>query len=330
MDYRDYMPRVLAPGWMSRPKGAAWLRASGDLKDSIAERCKLAVKSRFARLAPPDGLSQIGGERRIEQAPIDTRATLAERVAHAWRLWAWGGTATGLLTALRDGGYPGAKLEIVNGVQYGLDGDGALVITALPVGSWLVDSTPAHWSSFVVLFPMNPFTPVVGPITFEGAGEDLISVPDGTPTGYYDVVIRCSVAGHAGAGAEVEVSLDGGGDMGSWGPSTALAAGTNDLDSLGALAVTSGLTVDVDGGVGLDLTEGDTWSFPAYAGPHESDPAVGGLLRLIRRWKSAHARCREIVVITAGRTWGYPFRTWTVNAGGNWDGNVVMRYLVTL
>ena len=157
MLYRDFIPRELAPGWLQTPKNKAWLRASGDLKDSLAERCKQAVKVRFARLAPRDGLDQLGGERQIERGPKETNAAFAERVVDAWNLWHWAGTAQGVLLALRDVGYPAALLEIVNGNQFGLDTKGALDIQALPNGSWSCDATPDFWSKFAVVFPHNPW-----------------------------------------------------------------------------------------------------------------------------------------------------------------------------
>jgi len=103
MLYRDFIPRELAPGWLQTPKNAAWLRASGDLKDSLAERCKDAVKVRFARLAPRDGLDQLGDERQIERGPSETNAAFAARVVDAsWHLGCWAGTAQSVLLALRD------------------------------------------------------------------------------------------------------------------------------------------------------------------------------------------------------------------------------------
>ncbi len=157
MLYRDFIPRELAPGWLQTPRNAAWLRASGDLKDSLAERCKDAVKVRFARLAPRDGLDQLGGERQIERGPSETSVAFAERVVDAWGLWRWGGTAQGVLLALRDVGYSKALVEIVNGNQYGLDAQGALSIQGLPRGSWSCDATPDFWSKFAVVFPQNPW-----------------------------------------------------------------------------------------------------------------------------------------------------------------------------
>ena len=119
MLYREFIPRELAPGWLQTSKNAAWLRASGDLKDSLAERCKDAVKVRFARLAPRDGLDQLGGERQIERGPSETNAAYAERVVDAWGLWRWAGTAQGVLLALRDVGYATALVEILIGIAAG-------------------------------------------------------------------------------------------------------------------------------------------------------------------------------------------------------------------
>ena len=115
------------------------------------------MKARFARLAPRDGLDQLGGERQIERGPSETNAAFAERVVDAWNLWRWGGTAQGVLLALRDVGYPTALVEIVNGLQYGLDSRGALDIQHLPAGSWSCDATPDFWSKFAVVFPSNPW-----------------------------------------------------------------------------------------------------------------------------------------------------------------------------
>jgi hypothetical protein len=157
MLYRDFIARVLAPGWLQTPKNAAWLRASGDLKDSLVDRCKAAVKARFAKLAPRDGLDQLGAERQIERGPADTNASFAARVADAWNLWVWAGTAKGVLLAVRDAGYPNALVEIVNGNQYSLDANGEVTVQKLPPGSWAVDALPTFWSKFIVLIPTSPW-----------------------------------------------------------------------------------------------------------------------------------------------------------------------------
>jgi len=157
MLYRDFFPRELAPGWLQTSKNAAWLRASGDLKDSLADRAKAAVKARFARLAPRDALDLLGSERQLERGPSESDATFAEHVAGAWKLWQWAGTAKGVLVALRESGYPNALIEIVNGNEFRLDASGEAVIEHLPPGSWAVEATPGFWSKFIVLLPSNPW-----------------------------------------------------------------------------------------------------------------------------------------------------------------------------
>lgn len=157
MSYRDYIVQRLASGWLQGPKNRAWLRASGDLKDSLVDRAKVAVKARFFKLAPADALQRGGAERQLERAPGDTNATFAARLVDAWDLWRFAGVAKGLLTALRDLGYSNAIVSIVNGLAYTLDGAGELVRTQLPAGSWACDATPAFWSKFVVVLPANPW-----------------------------------------------------------------------------------------------------------------------------------------------------------------------------
>ncbi len=156
MKYRDAIPRLLAPGWLQTPKNAAWLRASGDLKDSLVERAKAAVKARFPLLAPRDALDSAGAERQLERGPSETNESFAARVVGAWNIWRWGGTAGGLLHALADSGYPDAILAIVGGKAYALV-DGEVTTTTLPAGSWACAATPTFWSRFVVVLPANPW-----------------------------------------------------------------------------------------------------------------------------------------------------------------------------
>lgn len=229
MRYRDAIPRLLAPGWLQTPKNAAWLRASGDLKDSLVERCKAAVKARFPLVAPRDALDVAGAERQLERGPAESNASFAERVAGAWNIWRWGGTARGLLQALSDSGYTTTVLAIVNGKAFTLVA-GELVTTPLPAGTWACDATPLFWNKFVLVLPANPW------------GED----------------------------------------------------------------------------------------------PAADDPRVELLRRLVRRWKSAHSTCADIVVINSGRLWDWPIvmgdgttpRTWAAQdtAGWLWQGNVALHF----
>jgi hypothetical protein len=145
-----------SPAWLLKPKGAAWLGGMGALKDATLERLKAAVKLRFASRAPSDGLAGLGDERVLERAPGDTDRTYAARLVDAWNLWRFGGTALGLLTALRDLGYTTAIVAIANGLAFSLGSGGALVTTVLPAESWACGAS-FFWSKFVVFLPANPW-----------------------------------------------------------------------------------------------------------------------------------------------------------------------------
>ncbi len=147
-----------SPAWLLKPKGQAWLRCVGEAKDVTIERLKAAVKLRFASMAPTDGLAALGDERVLERGPSDTNATFAARLRDAWNIWRFGGTATGVLRALRDAGYGTAIIGIAKNRACSLDADGKLVTTTLPAGSWACDATsPSFWSKFVVFLPSNPW-----------------------------------------------------------------------------------------------------------------------------------------------------------------------------
>ncbi len=89
-----------APRWLRQPRGAFWLNALGQVKDALAQRAREAVQSRLPARAPPDALSAIGSERSLDRYPVDTDATYRSRLADAWGLWQWGGTAKGVLDEL--------------------------------------------------------------------------------------------------------------------------------------------------------------------------------------------------------------------------------------
>jgi hypothetical protein len=151
MPFRDFLVR-LGPTWLQRPRWAAFLGSYGQALDDLVDRAKLSVKARFPSYAPTDALTAIGGERQIPRVPGETDDHYAARLLAAWESWKWGGTALGLLRALNTAGFTGAKLEIVNGLQYELNTQLELVITQLPRGSWLIDSDQTFWSKFQVVF----------------------------------------------------------------------------------------------------------------------------------------------------------------------------------
>ena len=151
MPFSDFLVR-LGPTWLQRPRWAAFLGAFGRSLDDLVDRAKLSVKVRFPSDAPTDALTAIGGERQIPREPGESDSHYAARLLDAWETWKWAGTALGLLRALNTAGYSGAKLEIVNGLQYELSAQLELVTTQLPRGSWLIDSDQTFWSKFQVVF----------------------------------------------------------------------------------------------------------------------------------------------------------------------------------
>jgi len=179
MDYSTY--RALqtspefAPGWLLRPRGAAWLAASGGLRDDVLDRLKAAVSLRFATRAPADGLARLGDERVLERSTTDTDATYAARLVDAWNLWHYAGTPFGLLRALYDQGYTGAYLETTGGAEFSLAGTDVedLVEFELPAGSWACFATDEHWASFAVYFHVNPWGAGVTPAVNDPRVEQI-------------------------------------------------------------------------------------------------------------------------------------------------------------
>lgn len=159
MPYRDYMSSPdAAPRWLLRNQGAAWLRASGDAKDEALARLKAAVKVRFLSMASHGALEAAGDERLLDRAAGETDASYVVRLRNAWNLWRFGGTATGLLTALRDLGYASAIVVVSAGYFYQWSG-GIVIRTQVPV----VPATPGFtlagpgiWNRFAVIFPAPP------------------------------------------------------------------------------------------------------------------------------------------------------------------------------
>lgn len=148
--FKDYMVE-LSPSWLRGPRGEAWMRALGDVKDSLVARAKQAVQARMPALATDDALAEIGVERQIPRSIGESRASYAGRLRGAWESWPWGGTPTGLLRALWYQGYTNVELVIANGRAYKLNNDFGVDVTS---GSQLEFGT-GLWSTFIVYFP-NP------------------------------------------------------------------------------------------------------------------------------------------------------------------------------
>jgi hypothetical protein len=182
MRYREYQP-LIAPPWLQREKGAAWLRALGDVKDGQVERCKQAVKVRMPILAPADALGAIGVERGIPRGPGESNASYAGRLVGAWETWASAGSPRGMLAALRAAGYGDAHLLIARQLDFSLDASGKLRVAGLAAGSWNIDNQPAFWSQFQVLLPYNPTRwGVWAAASFGGVTAGQKAEPAGQPT----------------------------------------------------------------------------------------------------------------------------------------------------
>jgi hypothetical protein len=161
MPYTDFLPKFV-PTWLRQPTWAKFVQAIGSALDAASQRARDAVRARFASLAPTDAVKAIAGERLLPPGSpyaagvsVETTQSLRARIAGAWAAWSNAGNAVGLLNALWDLGYQGAKVAIVGGRLYGLDGDRQLTIETLSstgVGSWLLANDRSFWSRFDVVF----------------------------------------------------------------------------------------------------------------------------------------------------------------------------------
>jgi hypothetical protein len=195
--YRDFQsgpptvgavpPDGLAPTWLQKPGGQAWLRAHGDLKDWLVGILTQAVKARAPAFAPLDALQLLGHERQIDRGITETVANYRARVVEAWELWQYGGTAWGLLRAMLAAGYPTVYLLSQTGATYSLDGAGQLVVSVVP-GSIHLGGSPAElWSDFGMLIttPLpNPWPSALGytlPVMLPSVTTStLVIPPDGS------------------------------------------------------------------------------------------------------------------------------------------------------
>ncbi len=111
--------RVLPPGFLQQPYGAAWAAAHGVVKDLALERMKEAIKARYPTSAPLDALRLIGADRGIFQGPTETIAHYQQRLLNAWGAWSVAGMAWGLLAQLYGMGYSTAYVLYENGYVSG-------------------------------------------------------------------------------------------------------------------------------------------------------------------------------------------------------------------
>lgn len=87
------------PYWLG-DWGRRWSRVIGRVADATALGVKLAVVARFPRYAPDDALEDAGADRATPAVPGESSIAHRRRVAEAWEIKPWLGTATGIVLAL--------------------------------------------------------------------------------------------------------------------------------------------------------------------------------------------------------------------------------------
>lgn len=237
--FRKYLPDVKLPPEFQRSFWRAFFSALGAVLDYMVGQLKAGVKSRFPSTAADDALEAIGAERQILRGPGDTTTSYAARLRAAWDIWTWAGRPYGVLQALRSAGYPTARLCIVNGWQYHLDGDGALVRTRLHANSYSTRATRTYWNEFdVVIDQPLPASWYVGPqpnlpVVASNYNEDWnLTVVEGTKTTAVDFGVKVTSPNPTPA---YVVTLDGGATWSAT-PVAVVGGALVDLDTLPGVA----------------------------------------------------------------------------------------------
>lgn len=97
--FRDFQPRSYPP-WLQHPKGYAWGRAFGMMKDAIADGAMAAVRARIVMLAPDDGLAYLGADLQIERGPGESADSYRARLQRAIPAWEKAGSDAGVVEQL--------------------------------------------------------------------------------------------------------------------------------------------------------------------------------------------------------------------------------------
>lgn len=105
-EFKSYVLDDLAPPWLLRPEGKAWLQAFSELKDAQVVRMKQGVKLRFPLEADASALAAIGKDNRIERGHLESESSYRSRLAAALEIWSKGGTRLGILAAVNAAGAP--------------------------------------------------------------------------------------------------------------------------------------------------------------------------------------------------------------------------------
>jgi hypothetical protein len=107
----DNFQLALAPPWLQKPVGEAWMSATGLMKDAIVEAAIAGVKCRWLTVCPIDAVPFIGKERNLDQFPGENMNQYRARLLNAWTAWAAAGTKAGVLAAISGLGYSAVTLK---------------------------------------------------------------------------------------------------------------------------------------------------------------------------------------------------------------------------
>ena len=107
--FAEYAPTRIAP-WLRDKWGKLWATALGLQFDAVANAYRAAVKARYARYAPTDGLQYVGFARAIERGPGESEASYRARLAKPFTRARTLGTDAAVLETLRVAGFPVARV----------------------------------------------------------------------------------------------------------------------------------------------------------------------------------------------------------------------------
>lgn len=151
-EIKAFVLEDLAPPWLLRPVGAAFLGAFSDEKDELVARIKAGVKLRFPLLADATALEAIGRDDVIERGAHESEDSYRRRLAAAHDIWSKAGTRLGILAAVAAAGAPAGtggwtNAETITNRQW----------PTLGVGGVPPDARTARWARFwlVIAAPLG-------------------------------------------------------------------------------------------------------------------------------------------------------------------------------
>lgn len=153
--FRDYQAE-LAPTWLQRRWGSAWLTSFGLLKDGIVESARQAARAVIIDRAPDDALVYIGQDRDLERVPDESDADYRARLREAWNIWEGAGTDAGIIAAFAT---LGITAHVRRNNQWDWDGRPGNIAT--------------YWARMWIVLDVHPFTSAptcgAGPVCGDGS-----------------------------------------------------------------------------------------------------------------------------------------------------------------